>query len=141
MRKILFRAKSLEKDNLGEWIYGDLNHTSEFETYIVPQYREYGEIYNDGIMIDEKTVGQFVGLHDKNRKEIYEGDIIKMLRGIYKVVWSISDVSFRLERWITKEDGVKEVSFFITPYHESYVEVIGNIIDNPELIENNDEDK
>lgn len=138
MRKIIFRAKSVED---GKWVYGDLNHTSEFETYIVPQYREYGEIYNDGIMIDEKTVGQFVGLHDKNRKEIYEGDIIKMLRGIYKVVWSISDVSFRLERWITKEDGVKEVSFFITPYHESYVEVIGNIIDNPELIENDDEDK
>ena len=138
MRKIIFRAKSAED---GKWVYGDINHTSDTETYIVPQYREYGEIYNDGIMIDEKTVGQFVGLHDINRKEIYEGDIIKMLNGVYKVVWSISDVSFRLERWITKENGVKEVSFFITPYHESYVEVLGNIIDNPELIENNDEDK
>lgn len=140
MRKILYRAKSLEKDNLGEWVYGDLNHTSEFETYIVPQYREYGEIYNDGILIDEKTVGQFIGLHDINRKEIYEGDVVKIFNGIYKVVWDVTMVSFRLERWINKSNDFRELSTFLTPYHESHVEIIGNIIDNPELIEN-DEDK
>jgi len=76
MRKILYRAKSLEKDNLGEWVYGDLVHHNEEAFYILPQNREYSELYTHGILVDENTIGQFIGIYDVNRKEVYEGDII-----------------------------------------------------------------
>ena len=79
MRKILYRAKSLEKDNLGEWVYGDLIHHNEEAFYILPQNREYSELYKHGILIDENTIGQFIGIYDVNRKEVYEGDIITIL--------------------------------------------------------------
>ena len=80
MRKILYRAKSLEKDNLGEWVYGDLIHHNEEAFYILHQNREYSELYKHGILIDENTIGQFIGIYDSNRKEIYEGDILLQSR-------------------------------------------------------------
>ena len=81
MRKILYRAKSLEKDNLGEWVYGDLVHHNEEAFYILPQNREYSELYTHGILVDENTIGQFIGIYDVNRKEVYEGDIITFFDG------------------------------------------------------------
>ena len=69
MREIKFRGKDLES---GEWVYGSL------VTY--PNGRCEIVVFDDGEIleyeVDAESVGQFTGLHDKDGKEIYEGDII-----------------------------------------------------------------
>ncbi len=68
---------------------------------------------------------QFTGLKDKNDKEIYEGDIVRIsdspsLKG--KVIW------FNLS-WQMKDGGM------LTNFDTNYLEIIGNIHQNPKLLE------
>ncbi|NIA30720.1 MAG: hypothetical protein GWP06_12510 [Actinobacteria bacterium] len=72
MREIKFRGKSLTLDN--RWIYGSyltrINSRGGQEHLIV-------ELNGNEFPIDIKTLGQFTEPHDKNGKEIYEGDIMQ----------------------------------------------------------------
>ena len=75
---------------------------------------------------------QYTGLKDKNGKEIYEGDILVSNYGtVYKV--SYSECNGRFEMW--SEDG-SGGSIADDQYTEDFkIEVIGNIHENPELLE------
>lgn len=109
-RKIKFRAMILEgKNDAGTWIP------------ITLHLMLHCNFQKD--ILDINTLSQFTGLKDKNGKEIYEGDIIRYGRNKPKVVEMIN------ERWIPFCSGDEH------GYHWNMIEVIGNIYENPELME------
>lgn len=121
MRQIKFRGR---KSN-GEWIYGDLVHNVGVGASTALIFPEEAHDSWDKYIVLTDTIGQFTGLHDKNGKEIYFDDIVRNKYGdIGSVIW-FSDWSLRVD-W-----GGGDIHF-IDP--EWGLEVIGNIHDNPELL-------
>lgn len=130
MREILFRGK---RKDTGEWVEGDLVRLKD-GTKAIPHIYGYGEVIPE-------TVGQFTGLTDKNGKRIFEGDIGRYIQTdgakrngnpvicIGKVVYNAKTASFAVES--KDESGCKYFDYF--PIKDFVV--IGNIHDNPELLE------
>lgn len=75
-RQIKFRG--LRVDGKG-WEYGDLIQYSKTEIKILDQFFREWDILEAASDVNPCTVGQFTGLLDKNGKEIYEGDICRIM--------------------------------------------------------------
>lgn len=121
IREILFKAKRIDN---GEWIFG-LVPKIENEFCLI---REYGN--NVSCECDINTLCQFTGLRDKNGQKIWENDIVEIHAedGYFLIQWSDTEA-----RW----DMVNEIDGFVVDFDNywSYeVEVVGNVIDNPDLI-------
>ena len=129
MREILFRAKKISNN---EWIRGYLinNIYGASKPVIITDsdYDDGNKVNFDYDFVYTETLGQFTGLYDENGKRIFEGDIVKCTthygerRSNRAVVFV--DGQFLLEN---KGDYILAVSY--------EKEVIGNIYDNPELLE------
>lgn len=118
MREILFRGKRIDN---GEWAYSrcpdGILHSGVVGYDFIPE-----------------TVGQYTGLTDKNGMKIFEGDIATGLFSFgmeVKAVITFQDGAFGL-RW--SRGGAEQFSAFTSICNVEY-EVIGNIHDNPELLE------
>lgn len=133
MREIKFRAWD-KKDKVMREVYGIQfpkisNHGNRQNTIIEMHCSDYeGQkaiILSDFTdSVDRVELMQFTGLIDKNKKEIYEGDIIQKENKNYIVTWD--DGSFGIFRngdWADYLLG-----------HCGSSEVIGNIYENPELL-------
>ena len=126
MREILFRGK--RKDN-GKWVeghYGEYYSGKENVSCIsISKETISGSLCYDVI---PETVGQYTGLTDKNGTKIFEGDILHAAQGDFVVRWSESICSFVA--------GEKErMRPCMNSGTMNCCEVIGNIFDNPELLE------
>ena len=123
MREILFHGKRVDN---GEWVEGDVlqtrYHSGHIEYQIMPQTP-----VSSAVPVLPETIGQYTGLTDKNRIKIFEGDIIEFHEEIGKIKYSDYDAAFDIifDTWNT--------NFSVTD--ERRIEVIGNIHDNPELME------
>ena len=134
MREILFRGKRIDN---GEWVEGFYNHIpcGRFgeDEHMIQAVLENGKI---GMLHDivRSTVGQYTGLKDKNGKRIFEGDIAKVLQGKDK---DIAYVGFENGAFMLypKTGNIYERTLWEYWYNDWDVEVIGNITDNPELLE------
>ena len=157
-RIIKFRGKIKDKKRakelnlkVGDWVYGYYFHdeglelvngkSKEFDRHYIintPYFEEFIEVIPE-------TVGQFTGLYDKNGKEIYEGDIVKIAEkkniSEHKVIHMkpiIADIEWSEEylTYILITLNVKDAFESLADYLEEYdVEVIGNIYDNKNLLE------
>ena len=138
MREIKFRAKSGT-----QWRYGDLYHNEHGEL-VIYEPKTSGQTLEgktvDGwrIVIDPETVGQFTGLRDENGREIYEGDIIDVDgEFIAEVVYSGGNYELytKKEPLGTLSDIAYEYTLSIFDGVEKTFSVVGNIHDNPDLLE------
>lgn len=122
MREILFRGKQSDD---GKWVYGWLCRYPfgrwPLKDAIIPSEDAEGG-YHHFAEVDSSTVGQFTGLYDKNGKRIFEGDVVASVSGMTFEV-KFGGGSFYM-------DGTA-----ITIHHAKRFTVIGNIHDNPELME------
>lgn len=119
MREILFRGK---QNYNGEWITG----------YLVDSYCIGNWLLCEPVITE--TVGQYTGLTDKNGTKIFEGDIVTGLFSFgmeVKAVVVFQDGAFGL-RWI--RGGAEQFSAFTSICNVEF-EAIGNVHDNPELLE------
>jgi uncharacterized phage protein (TIGR01671 family) len=129
MREIQFRGKKIETN---EWIEG---------YYIVAAGMPFIYVFGvlDPLMVEPTTVGQYTGLKDKKGKKIYEGDIIKISGdykpGIYTVIWDSYRVAWWLKNVKQREREHDDDYYQLLDNTWQDREIIGNIHDNPELLE------
>lgn len=94
-------------------------------------YPIYSKTIRRYIPFSDAILMQSTGLFDKNGKEIFEGDVVEVFDSRYTVFYDSENASFRLKprdkRWNTD---------YMSNYaHEASFEIIGNIYQNPELME------
>lgn len=125
MREIKFRGKTKE----GEWVYGDLFHGMDDDSYI-HIFDDYGQ----NVEVLPNTIGQYTGLKDANGKEIYEGDIVRyrLTDERYKKNSRYSNLPIHYDE---RQAMFIAGGIYWDTLRSNKVEVIGNIHDNPEMIE------
>ena len=138
MREILFRGKTYND----KWVQGLLVQMDDRLT----QIRKLG---SDGIgyydySIVPSTVGQYTGLTDKNGKKIFEGDILEGIRygneERAEVLWIDKAASWGIRYSFREKNESGYTSWLNSAWFRSINDarapvVIGNIHDNPELLE------
>lgn len=147
-KDILFRAKRINRKmgreyrsdyQNGDWVYGV--PTRAYDDMFPNLPAEMTDMYGiSGIDIDDTTLGQWTGKVDKKGREVFEGDILFYDRdneSLYLVVWSSYYASFEVEAYC---EGKLKYSggAFPSEYNGEWW-VVGNIHDNPELLEVNNE--
>lgn len=131
-RERLFRAKHVHilpqnKHLDGLWVYGYLCDKDHIN---VSHEDEYGGTYTSETLVHPDTVCQYIGLDDRNGKKIFEGDIVRVEEDdedeILVVEWDPDTARFVMDGdgWTVDFDS----------YNGYDCEVIGNIFDNPELV-------
>ena len=139
MREILFRGK--RTDN-GEWVEGFYLYTNENTQPVIIDMECCSNV------IIPETIGQYTGMTDKNGKKIFEGDIVRLTDEHNEMEWTAvvvfgnpnGDYSWGWQLSAIEEFGGNKDILLWVDMEESgaYCEVIGNIYDNPELMEGAD---
>lgn len=135
MDRYLYKAKRLDN---GEWVTGSLltceDGTCKIATSLL-EVKTNGPILVCAYDVDRDTVCQCTGLKDRNGKLIWENDIAKDEKGnFYKAIWQNNYYQFS---WACVKSDVFLIGakWDLWSFKSYEIEVIGNIFDNPELLE------
>lgn len=159
-REVKFRGKRVD---IGDWMHGYLREVFGYKkrVFMISPAQTFEE---DGITdvhegyVQSDTIGQFTGLHDKNGKEIYECDILRVREYINEAIHifdydEIKQLPYDDVRGEMIKEWIGEVKFeescfvindtYLTEFHGDMrfsfpiyeIEIIGNVFDNPELLE------
>lgn len=150
-REILFRAKHIHAMDSNEYLNGTWVHGYLSDKNYINDKRLEGEF-----LVDKNTIFQYTGLTDKNGKKIWENDIlmchgnqddlVKAVFGEFNVIEVESEevidsvIGWHYEVIPTDELSKCEPFCYSMPLTDTYIklnemEVVGNIFDNPELLE------
>ena len=129
--RYLFKAKRIDN---GEWVTGQYVNTcypkdcKKTGHFIVKYPNQLNEIYTS-------TICQCTGLKDKNGKLIWENDImVAHLDDDYPEDETYIRILWHGSGFCSKEKGSKDMQQ-VDEFDQEHFEVIGNIFDNPELLE------
>lgn len=123
MRERISRGKRIDN---GEWVYGYF-WSNDVGNSFIRVTKENDEIVLKDYEVSPETVGDYTGLTDKNGKKIFEGDILSDGGDTYKVIFDEGVFQIDNSHYIT--------GLYVAIHMEKIDEVIGNIHDNPELLE------
>lgn len=145
-KEILFKGKRIDN---GEWVEGNIvwsnDAVNEYRTIIIPKEKSnmFSSSKNDDLgfenwyLVDPETICQYIGFTDKNGRKIFEGDVIRYTNeviGTKEAVYiKYNEFYGGFCRILKSEMGLQYLS--IGNVIASSCEVIGNIFDNPELLE------
>lgn len=124
-REIIFRAKRIDN---GEWVYGDL---------ITKPIHHECVILENGVInhsVYPESVGQYIGLEDKNGKKIFDGDILagdfpNLVVGYCKEAAAFGACKYGVFDAVNMYWFHNDIDLF-----RDFWEIISNIHDTPELI-------
>lgn len=138
MREILFRGK---RTHDGRWVYGYLFKTNDWVKFnknrtmiLETDCCDYPVMFNPCKIhnVIPETVGQYVGFADRNGVKIFEGDILDTSRWFVSYSGDLKAGLGMNAGWYIQRDNFESWSELDC---ESYHVVLGNIWDNPELLE------
>lgn len=155
--KNLYRGKRVDN---GEWVDGDLIHRQIWgRALAIIRISDDGFEHYEEYEVIPESVGQFTGLHDKNEKKIFEGDVLKIISSVKGeimdntrafqsakredcavVLWNYKTGGYKLK--VYHKGKYKRIANFAIGHLWVYkAEVIGNIYDNPELLRSENEQR
>ena len=131
--RYLYRAKRCDT---GEWVIGYYVSVLDMYKKEVHMIFEpttiftifYSHVETDGyVEVDQSTICQCSGKHDKYYNRIFENDIVKVKGVLYVCRFDEDNFAWEFQN--------NEETIGICCFHSSDIEITGNAIDNPELLE------
>lgn len=131
--RYLFRGK---RKDTKEWIYGGVYYQKKDAMKDEAIYIITGSLSDIACAVEviPETVGQYIGRSDKNKKKIFEGDILltDCWHTLLVVYFDEDYLQFRVREVVSGREN--SIDYYDNSNNVK-IEVVGNIYDNPELLE------